>query len=121
MNCRTPNGGVRGVVGAHNRVFPATDAEFERLVHAEGLPAPWHGQHDETPLESPILAFCHAMIHVGRNGREVFFARLQGLEWHEIGDAIIGNATPQAAQKVWAETLARFPALGRAFKTTEKD
>lgn len=119
MKCETHEEGIRGVTGHHNRVYPANQAEFDRLADNEGERAPWHGDHPPDPPPSRTLFFLHSLIHVGTARREIFFARLQGFSWAEIGDTVLKGATKQAAQNEWRDMMRQFPDLKYVFQVID--
>lgn len=95
---------------------------MDRLHQQHGEQAPWHGEvpaDDEGDQFAPVVQFLFALVHLGSRRREIFFARLQGMTWPEIGGALLKGATPQAAQKEFAAALKQFPALARAFPETK--
>ena len=114
---------IRGVGPFHSRVHPATEDHLDRMYQKSGVIVPWlpASQEDEEQEErlafQIIRRFAHFFVHM--RGREllIFHARLQGLEWQEIADAIIGDGcSAQAAQNEFRKTLERFPELDRVFQ-----
>ena len=114
---------IRGVGPFHSRVYPESDADLDRLHQAHGVPAAWMEPEGPDEFEQPpLLAFMHALIHIGSKQREVFFARVQNLSWAEIGDSLLNGATAQAAENQFSETIKHYPALQRAVpKTTTEE
>lgn len=114
---------IRGVSGFHSRVHHGSEAELDRLHQTSGVRAPWMpGQEDEDEKEELravqiIRVFLHSLVQMTEKHRQIFFARLQGLEWQEIASAIIGEGcTAQAAQNEFRMTIRRFPVLEKAFQ-----
>ena len=118
MKTRQPGDLVRGVGANHSRMHPATNAEFDRLVHEQGIPCPWHRTAEEQAQPSrygEFLAFLSDLAHAGTRRREILFHRLLGLSWLEIGAAVLRGATAQAAEKEFAAMLDDMPNLRLAF------
>jgi hypothetical protein len=113
---------IRGVGPFHSRVYPGSQSELDRLHQEEGVRAPWMPNQEDEEREERlavqiIRGFLHSLVHMTKRERDIFFARLKGLEWQEIADAIIGDdCTAQAAQNEFRKTLERFPDLNRAFQ-----
>ncbi len=114
---------IRGVGEHHSRAHFGTEAELDRLYHTSGVRAPWMpGQGEEDEKEELravqiIRVFLHSLVQMTEKHRQIFFARLQGLEWQEIASAIIGEGcTAQAAQNEFRMTIRRFPVLEKAFQ-----
>ena len=124
---------IRGVAGYHSRVPFGSEAELDRLHHAEGVRVPWFQDQEEEEREERlaiqiIRRFLHSFVQMTKRERDIFFARLKGMEWQEIADAIIGEGrTAQQAQNEFRKTIERCPELNRAFqerqpnKTKEHD
>jgi len=113
---------IRGVGEFHSRVHPKTEADLDRLHQLSGVRAPWMPDQEEEDQEERlayriIREFFHKFVHMRPRELLIFHARLQGLEWQEIADAIIGQGcTAQAAQNEFRKTLERFPELNRVFQ-----
>ena len=123
---------IRGVGGFHSRVHPGSEPELDRLHQLSGVRAPWMPDQEEEEQEERLAVqiirrFLHSFVNMSKRERDIFFARLKGLEWQEIADAIIGGCSAQAAQNEFRKTLERSPDLNRAFqerqpnKTKEHD
>ena len=114
---RAPGDEIRGVGHYHTRVAITCDKELDRLHQEEGEPAPWMDNTPEIQREhlAPLHEFLHALIVIGDPKRRIFFARLSGITWIQIGAALLRGATPQAAEKQFAEIITDFPDLARAF------
>lgn len=114
---RSPGDEIRGVIGHHIRVPITCDKELDRLHMEQGVQAPWMDtSHDFTPDEFyNVVEFLTALIRIGDHRRKIFFARLEGLTWEQIGSALLGGKTPQAAENAFAKILRDFGDLARAF------
>ena len=120
---------IRGVGPYHSRVNPANAAEFDRLVASDGHPAPWHADPNAEPDDDdgdipqdqwgPVLRFLNRLARMGDRQRAILFARMVGLSFEEIGSAIMGGKTKQAAEQEFGSILSTLPALKRAFPETK--
>lgn len=87
-------------------------------MHQEhGERAPWMDNEEQIEPEAhaKLTEFLRALIFIGDRKRRIFFARLQGISWAEIGMGLLKGSTPQAAEKEFAQTLEDFPDLARGF------
>lgn len=114
---------IRGVGEHHSRAHFGTEADLDRLHQLSGVRAPWMPAQDQEDEKEELRAvqiirvFLHSLVQMTKRERDIFFARLQGLEWQEIADAIIGEGcTAQAAQNEFRMTIRRFPVLEKAFQ-----
>lgn len=117
MKPRTPGDDIRGVGPYHSRVFPENERELDRMHQEHGEPAAWMDNEPAFRPEhfGPLLDFLHSMTVIGDRARRIFFARLEGLTWAQIGLSLLRGATPQAAENEFRDILAAHPMLARAF------
>jgi hypothetical protein len=62
-----------------------------------------------------FLEFLHSMRVIGDRARRIFFARLEGLTWAQIGLSLLRGATPQAAENEFRDIIGKHPMLAHAF------
>ena len=114
---RKPGDDIRGVGPYHSRLYPESERELDRLHQQHGEPAPW--MDNEPTIQADhllaLLEFLHSMTVIGDRARRIFFARLEGLTWAQIGLSLLRGATPQAAENEFRDILAAHPMLARAF------
>jgi hypothetical protein len=82
-----------------------------------GEPAPWMDNEQVIQADHflALLEFLHSMTVIGDRARRIFFARLEGLTWAQIGLSLLRGATPQAAENEFREIIAKHPMLAHAF------
>lgn len=112
-----PDDAIRGVGPYHSRVEASTEKDFDRLAAESEEVAPW--METCRPIESKqavaFLEFLHSLQTIGDRARRIFFARLEGLTWAQIGLSLLRGATPQAAENEFRDILANHPMLASAF------